>query len=166
MTPTPFSRRLGENLKNIRLILRISAEDVADRLGVSTDAIYKYERGERQMTIEFKYKAAAALGINPQNFEDNLTGEPLPALRHELRTMSPDESRIMRWLASTWDGNVKAMITFIGLLAAMPKEHRREIYMQGIILRDKLLASGELTPEQLPAGMAEMEEALGKLYDM
>lgn len=169
MKPTDFSRRMGENLKHQRTLMGLSAAELSEKIGLSVDSVYKMERGEVSMSIELKHKCARILGCNPQTFEDGLDldeGETLPPLKHVIRQTDKTVRKILRKLSSEWDGDIKALVIYMGMIAALPPEERREIYMQGVIVRDRLLADGKIKREDLPDGMDYMEEQLGGLYDL
>lgn len=166
MEKTALSVALGRNLKNIRLLRGLSAENIADMIGITLDSVYKYERGERDMTIAFKYRAAEAIGCNPQEFEDGLDrlgtrGQPI---RKPMRVTSQVTHDNLRWMASEWDGDVDALVTFAAMVARWPKDQRRELYMQANIQNDRLIAEGIIDPADQPAGMDEMRQANGALY--
>lgn len=168
MKSSDFSRRMGANLKAQRILMGLSAAELSERIGISVDSVYKMERGDLRMSIEFKHRCAKILGCSPQTFEDGLDleeGETLPPLKHVIRQADGTVRQILRKLSSEWDGDIKALVIFMGMIAAMPPEERREIYMQGVIVRDRLISSGAMMPEDLPPGMAYMEEQLGELYD-
>jgi len=59
------ARRLfGENLRDVLLRLDRSPEEVADAVGVTTDAIYKYMRGVREPDIYTIRLLARTLGVS------------------------------------------------------------------------------------------------------
>ena len=69
---------LGENLKRIRLEKGVSRKELAEKLGVSTSAVTKYENGVQAPLLEKVFLLAAILGVSitdltgdNQNFIDN-----------------------------------------------------------------------------------------------
>ena len=167
MVPTVVSRIMGANLKNQRVCMGVAVAELAEKADVSSDTIYKIERGNVQMSPELKFRFARILSCSPQTFEDGLDlddGEVQTPLSHGMRRIDSTVRQILRKLASEWTGNIKALIIFTGMIAAFPPEERREIYMQGIIVRDRLLSSGKIRQEELPPEMEYMEDQLGELY--
>ena len=167
MKANDFSRRMGQNLKQQRNLMGLSVAQLSEKIGITPDAVYKMERGELRMDIEFKLRCAKILNCSPQTFEDGLDlddGEQLPPLKGPLRRIDNTVRQILRKLSSEWEGNVKALIIFAGMIAAFPPEERREIYMQGILTRDRLLKEKKIKAEDLPPEMEYMEGELGGLY--
>lgn len=167
MKSNEFSRRMGENLKRQRALMGLSVAELSEKIGISQDTVYKLERGDLRMSIEFKHKCARILGCSPQTFEDGLgleDGEIQPPLKYPLKKIDQTTRLILRKLSSEWDGDIKALMIFMGMVAAFPPEERREIYMQGILARDRLLADEKIRQEDLPPEMEYMEGQLGGLY--
>lgn len=167
MQKTTFSVALGRQLRTVRMIHGLSAGQLSELVGITEDNVYKYERGERAMTIEFKYRCADALQCSPQEFEyglDRRNNESLPGLRRPMHVTSPETHDNLCWLGSEWDGDVDALITFAAMVARWPVEKRRELYMQAVIQNDIMISSGELDAADQPAGMDAMKQSLGHLY--
>lgn len=51
------------NLTKYRRRKGLTISDLAEKIGVSGATICRYEKGERQMTVEMAKKIAAALGV-------------------------------------------------------------------------------------------------------
>lgn len=165
MQKNPFTQALGRNLTNIRTLRGLTVENLADLLDVSIDAVYKYERGDRVMTIPFKYYAAEKIGCNPQEFEDGLDRLDDPdLLRKPMKITSDATHKNLRWLATEFDGDVDALVVFAVMVARWPLAKRRDFFLQATISNDEMLASGELDPADQPAGMAYMQRCIGDLY--
>ena len=54
----------SENLKFLRKELNISAQKLADKLGVSLGAIQQYERGTREPNYNFLFQLNTKLNVN------------------------------------------------------------------------------------------------------
>lgn len=167
MKPDAFSVKLGKNLYQLRKRRDLSAERVADMMDITTDSVYKYEHGERMFSVKMLVRTARVLHTSCMSILDGLNDEDLmdvPSNR-EYNILPPNASIILRNLATKWTGDIEALIVFMGMIAAFPEEERREIYMQGIITKDRLISRGVLPEEALPPGMDHMESALGALYN-
>ena len=166
MDKNNFSTRLGRNLKAIREKRGLTAEQVAERIGITADSVYKYERGERRLSVEVMMQGVAALedsvmnvlrGLDPRGYHDD---------GKAYNILSPSESKIMRYLATDWKGDIHALVIADGLYAALPEEYRREVIMAMVMQADRAVADGKLKQDQLPEGMEYMLQQLGKLYDV
>ena len=155
---------IGGNLRRLRINRGWSTEYTGELMGLSASAIRNYEAGRRHITPGLIMKAAVVLncslldiysGLDPR-VEDN---------GKELNVLSRESSMIMRHLATEWDGDVEALITFLGLVAMFPPEERREIYMIAAITKDRLLKAGTIRAEDLPQNLPYMEQQLGKLFE-
>lgn len=165
MQPNDFSLRLGDNLRIIRKRRGWSAEYVADLMDLSTDSIYKYEKGERVFPLELALRTSKVLKISIMEMLSGLDFDDPNDINEAYNVLSPSGSAIMRNLATKWDGDIEALVIFMGMVAAWPEEARRDFYLQGTILNDRLLADGTITPELQPPGMDYMKSGIGKLYD-
>jgi transcriptional regulator with XRE-family HTH domain len=56
-------RRVGLNARKHRLAVRLTQEDVADRMGVDRSFVSGLERGERNLTLKSLASLARALGV-------------------------------------------------------------------------------------------------------
>lgn len=166
MTDSDILIRLGRNLSEIRSRRNLSAAQIGEMLGISADAVRKYERGDRELGIVRLVRAHKLLDCSYMSMLDGLdsdSGSSSPG--REFNVLSPTASSILADLATNWDGDIEALIVFIGMVASWPEENRREFYLQGTIINDQLLASHTITPESQPPGMQYMLSGIGKLYD-
>ena len=164
MTPTPFYTRLGHNLRSIRERRGMSAERIGELMDLSTDTVLKYEHGQRKFPIELLLKASDVLHVSMMTFLAGLSPESVVAPGTEYNVLSPCSHLIMNKLATEWEGDMEAMIIYLGLVAAFPEEYRRDLYRDAAIMKDKLLSKGIIAPEELPPGLDYMESQIGNLY--
>lgn len=161
-----FDLQLGQNLKAARERRGWSVQLVADKMDFCKDTVYKYEAGQREMKAKQIVKAAHILnasyetllaGLKPDGSDQELAGK-------EFNVLSPAVSVALARLATEWDGNIEALMIFACMIAAFPEYERRELYMQGNILKDRLLSEGVIKEADLPPGISYMESELGRLY--
>ncbi len=152
--------KIGANLRRLRTNRGWSAEYAGEQMDLTASSIHNYEAGRRKITPELIMKAAEILNCSILDifYGPDENGK-------ELNVLSPESSKIMRYLATDWDGNIEALVTFMGLVAMLPPEERREIYMIVTITKDRLLHAGTIRAEDLPKNLAYMEEQLGKLFE-
>lgn len=165
MQPTEFSIKLGQNLRQIRQRRGWSAEYVAGIMGIATDCIYKYEKGERVFSLELALETEKRLHISHMEMMSGLDPDNPDDVNAQYNVLSPATSSIMRNLATKWNGDIEALIIFMGMVASWPEEYRREFYLQGSVLNDQLIKSKIISMESQPKGMDYMKSCIGKLYD-
>lgn len=163
MTDDEILVKFGGKLRDIRERRGLSAEKVGELMNLSADAVRKYERGDRELGIVRIVRVKNALNCNYMTMLSGLDDD-YDDENKEFHILSTTSSQIMIHLATDWDGDIEALIIFMGLIAAFPEEERREIYMLGEIVKDRLLANRVITPDDLPPGMNYMENRLGELY--
>lgn len=105
-------------LRSLRQAQRITAAELARRLGISPAQIHRLERGQRRLTVDGMLGYCAALGIEPGSlFETSRVVSVTGAINSEFQieplapgtsdstvapTLSPDMSQVaaLRWAAS------------------------------------------------------------------
>ena len=166
MKPTPFSIALGENLQNLRNLRNLTVTELSEIIPATPDDIRKYERGERLISIERMFSVAVALNCSVQNIIEGLDprSKNIKKPTSEIKMMDEQEHRIMYHMATTWNGDRKALIILVGVYMALPPKRRREIAMYLDMQKDEALKAGEIKPEDLPENIDYMYKTLGSLY--
>lgn len=152
--------KIGGNLRKLRINRGWSAEYTGELIDLTASSIHNYEAGRRKITPELIMKASEILNCS---ILDIFYG--VDENGKELNMLSKESSKIMRYLATDWEGDVEALITFLGLVAMFPPEERREIYMIAEITKDRLLHAGTINAADLPPKLPYMEEQLGRLFE-
>ena len=70
-----FDKKLGETLRRIREEKRVSAQTMAERLGVTKQALSYWERGDRGLKAATLRDYCAALGVSMQSVFDRMESE-------------------------------------------------------------------------------------------
>ena len=63
---TPIRIAFGNNIRQKRISLKLSQEQLAERANLHTNYIGSVERGERNISIDNIYKISNALGVHPR----------------------------------------------------------------------------------------------------
>src|ERR1700733_2077463 len=74
--PDPVDVHVGRRLRQARLLAGLSQEELGDGIGVSFQAVQKYEQGENRLSASRLYRAAKLLEQSVAFFFDALEGEP------------------------------------------------------------------------------------------
>lgn len=102
--PDPIDVQVGRNLRKARLLAGLSQEELGDGIGVSFQAVQKYEQGENRLSASRLYRAATLLGqpiafffqelaaAPPGAAAARLTHDEIDLLRH-FRLIAKDELR-------------------------------------------------------------------------
>lgn len=73
---TSFDRRLGQKLRQARLLKGLTQRQIADVAGVSWQQVQKYESGDNRVTAERLYRISQATDLSLAFFlENETTGE-------------------------------------------------------------------------------------------
>lgn len=60
-----YIKQISDRIKELRDILEISAEEVANNTGISTEEYLSYENGEKEIPISVLYKVAGIFKVDP-----------------------------------------------------------------------------------------------------
>lgn len=83
-SPHPVDVYVGARMRLCRVQLRLSQSDLANKLGISFQAVQKYETGEIRISASRLYEVARALGVAPGYFfEEYPDGHAIEAIREE-----------------------------------------------------------------------------------
>lgn len=88
--PHPIDRHVGMRMRLRRIEMRLSQSALAAELGVTFQAVQKYEAGAARITVGRLYDASRALLITPAFFFDGFAGEgvpPSPRIRDEIAAL-------------------------------------------------------------------------------
>ena len=69
-----FDKRVGQRLRELRVVLGLSLTALADGLGISFQQLYKYEKGVDRISAGQLYGCAALLNVRPEYFFEGLDG--------------------------------------------------------------------------------------------
>lgn len=168
MTDEEFYATLGRNMKNARLICGLTGENVGQLRSVKTDSVYKYENGKQRPSVRYVVELADDLHTSTetllQGCGSRRKSTDVSGFRY-LRVMSPDEHEIAAELASTWQGDVKALIFWSYLYAQLPPHVRGELAMPIVMEIEKRIAAGLLPAERLQPIVDYVLNATGGLLD-
>ena len=67
---------MKNRIKEIRWAKGISAASIADACGTTTTQLYRLEKGDRELSLEWAEKIAKALGVKPYELLDNEEWNP------------------------------------------------------------------------------------------
>ena len=143
---------LGANLRYYRKLAGLSllelSETLAEQHGVhlSGNYISMLERGERRISAEQLDVICKALNITPnQMYPDYKLSVP-EELAQAYNSLPQEEKDTILYATNHWDGNVHALIQFMDLYMALPRNLRQEIASTGLIMYDRGVKLGTLDP--------------------
>jgi transcriptional regulator with XRE-family HTH domain len=73
--PDPIDVHVGKRLRQARLLIGLSQEDLGEGIGVSFQAVQKYEQGENRLSASRLFRAAKLLDQPVSYFFDDIDGE-------------------------------------------------------------------------------------------
>ena len=74
--PDPVDVHVGKRLRQARLLAGLSQEELGDGIGVSFQAVQKYEQGENRLSASRLFRAAKLLQQPVSFFFEQLDGQP------------------------------------------------------------------------------------------
>jgi transcriptional regulator with XRE-family HTH domain len=74
--PDPVDVHVGKRLRQARLLAGLSQEELGEGIGVSFQAVQKYEQGENRLSASRLFRAAKLLEQTVSFFFDAIAGEP------------------------------------------------------------------------------------------
>ncbi|WP_019646171.1 helix-turn-helix domain-containing protein [Novispirillum itersonii] len=75
-SPTPIDLEVGKRIRLRRILLGLTQQQLAAKIGVSFQQVQKYERGLNRVSASRMVPIAAALGVTPAWLMQSDTGAP------------------------------------------------------------------------------------------
>jgi len=72
---------VARRIRERRIMLGLTQQQVAERIGVTYQQVYKYEKGENRISVGCLHRIAQALGVGPGYFFEGLGTERPPEPR-------------------------------------------------------------------------------------
>ncbi|TXH78001.1 MAG: helix-turn-helix domain-containing protein [Lysobacteraceae bacterium] len=95
---------LGDHIRRRRLMLAITQEEAAQRLGVNAWTVHNWETGQRKPEIRFIPALVAFLGYDPEPVEEGTLAGRLIAKRRQLGLSQREAARSLQIDPGTWAG--------------------------------------------------------------
>lgn len=134
--------QIGQNAKEIRKRRKLSVADVAQRLGINEQTLYKWEDGTRDIPVEFVYPLAQMYEVSTDyllNFHNyNKTKSEMQRewslisrvcdyfMRHNT-DKHRNTMRIILTIINEWDGDFDSLVNMSAMYAAMSPLIRKDI---------------------------------------
>ena len=172
---------IGYNMRDIRKNSRSSEYTVRyvvaeinkllpENYGITEGLYYKWENEERMPTARHIPAIAQVLGVSEaalfhwQRNKNEVRNGAYEKLIEGIMALGNQKLRDIAWLASGWDGDLKALVEFDMLYASMPVEDRRDVASLGIRLYDVCRKEGRLNPDVPSADFSYLQQALRDLW--
>ena len=84
--PQEIDRHVGMRMRERRLLLGLTQQQMADRIGVTYQQAHKYEKGINRLSAGRLYDVARGLGVDVAYFYEGLPtgGGVVPSASHEM----------------------------------------------------------------------------------
>ena len=82
-----IDRHIGLRIRDRRVMLGLSQQQLADLIGVTYQQAHKYERGLNRVSAGRLYAIARALEVEPGYFFEGLEGEPMEEVTGQRRAL-------------------------------------------------------------------------------
>jgi transcriptional regulator with XRE-family HTH domain len=127
--PDPIDVHVGRRLRQARLLSGLSQEELGEGIGVSFQAVQKYEHGENRLSASRLFRAAKLLARSVSFFFDDIEGEgPMT----NQGGFSRDEIELVRYYRQIGSDDVRSNLLQVmkrigGIAEGMAHErHERE----------------------------------------
>jgi transcriptional regulator with XRE-family HTH domain len=105
--PDPVDVHVGKRLRQARLLAGLSQEELGNGIGVSFQAVQKYEQGENRLSASRLYRAATLLRQGVSFFFDALGSDPA---QEEAAGFKRDEIDLVRHYRMIASGEVREQL--------------------------------------------------------
>jgi DNA-binding transcriptional regulator YiaG len=95
---------VGEHIRRRRLMLAVTQQEAAARLGVNAWTVHNWETGQRKPEIRFIPGLVAFLGYDPEPADQGTLAGKLVARRRELGLSQREAARSLKIDPGTWAG--------------------------------------------------------------
>lgn len=172
---------IGYNMRDIRKNSRTSEFTVKyvvseiNRLlpegqQITEGLYYKWESEERMPTARHIPLIAQVLGVSEaalfhwQRRKKIMDMDGFDRLVEGIMALGDRKMMDIAWLASGWDGDLKALVEFDMLYASMPVEDRRDVASLGIRLYDVCRKENRLNKNIPNADFSYLQQALRDMW--
>lgn len=122
-TPHPVDLHVGRQARSRRQALAMSQGALGRRVGVTSQAVQKYEQGSARLSASRLYAMARALEVSPAYFFDGLTAEIDAAPE---TAAAPEAEALVQFYRAIRDPRLQAeLLRLLSLLAAAAGPPRR-----------------------------------------
>jgi transcriptional regulator with XRE-family HTH domain len=97
-------KTLGDHIRRRRLVLAITQEEAAKRLGVNAWTVHSWETGQRKPEIRFIPALVSFLGYDPEPVDHGTLAGRLVAKRRQLGLSQLEAARFLQIDPGTWAG--------------------------------------------------------------
>jgi transcriptional regulator with XRE-family HTH domain len=103
MTPDPFYLEFGKLLRRYRNRLKLTQDDLAERVGLSRTSITNIEQGRQKVLLHQVFVLAESLGVTPDALLPSASVRPRPDLEEKLPgdLTGPQKDWVRRVVASS-----------------------------------------------------------------
>lgn len=172
---------VGYNMRDIRRNCRSSKYTVKymvseinkllpDNYHITESLYYKWENEERMPTAKHIPAIANVLGVSEtslfhwQESKHKIRTLGLAELVENVAALGENKLEDLAWIASCWNGDLRALLEFDILYASLPPQDRRDVASLGIRLYDVCRSEGRLLPDVPEADFVYLQQALRDLW--
>ena len=99
-TPNPIDVHVGNRVRMRRMLIGMSQEKLADKLGLTFQQVQKYEKGTNRISASRLYQIAGHLGVPVQFFFEDMPVKDAPQPQATGLREAPADGNIMSFLNS------------------------------------------------------------------
>lgn len=135
-----FNKIVGNGIKKVRKARGLTQSELADKYNdvcgevITANMISMWENGKRNIYAEQLYNICRVLGCTPTFINPKPYGFRKDMFLGEVMHLNDELYDILLYAFWVWQGDVTALIKFMGLYMSIPQTYRREISWNGLII--------------------------------
>lgn len=160
---------IGNNLRTMRELRKMSIKQLAHEASALSDTtisatmISYWENGKRRIYADQLEILCRALDCSPTNILPSFSGKSDSKALERYSSLPDDEREIIKHCASTWKGNSRALVYFMGLYMTLDLFFRKDLAEYGIWKYEEAVRKGHLDPSAPPIPIDYIREQADKI---
>lgn len=164
-----FDKQIGANIRRVRKVRGLSMQDLSNYIAkitgedISPSMIGMWERGDRRISGYYINILCKALGCTPNLIFPEYDTITKTGIMQEFNALPDYEQQIMEYAATKWNGDMHALINFVGLYMQLSPEARSNVAFSTLCQYQEEVGSRSANSE-IPG--INIEYATKKLHDL
>lgn len=161
-----IGKRIREIRKEQNMTIRQLADAISEKSGesYSESMISMWESGKRRIYADQLWYICRVLKTNPTHMFPVPIEHDVESTIDEVKSFREEEYNIFLYMLTSWNGNVNALIQFIGLYMSLPKQLRQDIAGMGIHMYELGLKEHKVVKDAPKIDFDYLKDTTDKLW--
>ena len=165
-----INKEIGHNINRIRASNNMTLQEVSNALTdlgfpMSVQTLSQLENNKRKLSGEQLYYICQALGCTPMHIIPNPNFNKNKIISDAVMSLSNDGKNIIEYCVTSWHGNSKALLKFVGLYISLPPQLRNLISGMGVSTYNYAQKTGQINSSAPAVDIVYITEQYKKLLD-